>query len=399
MLRKVSAFYLLRWCLLFVCCSVFSQAKIYQSNLLFNDFTSDGFLGAIIISDDIILYNTSDSKVYAIDKKEGKINWEIDAGAKSNTIPYLYNTTFFYGKYENGVLKCAQYDLKTGTKIKDLPFESLHTKPYFFNDIMYCTVLADGGKLAAYHLNENKILWQQNIGYGAEAQPLYLKDKIIANAADDNWFEIDYNGNFLKSKSKKQIYLDTNQIFVKNYPFLTHDGKEITLDFLKKNKFSNVEYKTKTTQKHTFLLSQNQLLVLGDNKKKVLQLDLEKEIPVPDFDPYAYNAILESSAESLWFYYQNHLLHYDFKNKKRLRKVDLTKWNPHQIAVENRTIWLLSKNDGQLYKLDFEPDQKTADRLEFKAKMDFERHRCSEPDPKMVEAIKAAQEEFQKRNQ
>jgi len=31
--------------------------------------------------------------------------------------------------------------------------------------------------------------------------------------------------------------------------------------------------------------------------------------------------------------------------------------------------------------------------------MDFERHRCSEPDPKMVEAIKAAQEEFKKRNQ
>lgn len=259
---------------------------------------------------------------------------------------------------------------------------------------MYTTVLADGGRLVAYHLEENKIIWQKDIGFGVEAQPVYLKDKIIANAEDDNWFEIDYNGNFPKTKSKKYIYLDTTQFFIKEYKFLTHDGKEVNHEFLKKNKLANYDYLTKNSETNTFILTENQLLVLGNNRKTVLKLNLETEFPIDNFDPDLYTAILTATLENVWFSFQNKLIHYDFKNKKLLRKINLSKWNPHQTLLENRTIWLISKNNGQVYALDFEPSQRKADEIEARAKMDFERFRCDVPDQKMIEAARAAQEKY-----
>nr|WP_315200217.1 PQQ-binding-like beta-propeller repeat protein [uncultured Flavobacterium sp.] len=387
MLKKAASYYLLRWCLLLLCNTIFSQTEIYKSDFAFDDFKSDRLAGSITISGKNILFKAFNDKVYSIDKKEGKTNWEINGGTKSDAAPYLYNNTFFYGNS-----RTAQFDLATGKKIKELPFESLTTKPCFLNNIMYCTALADGGMLVAYNLDENKIIWQKNIGFGTEVQPVYLKDKIIANAQDDNWFEIDYDGNLLKTKSKKYIYLDTTQFFIKNYKFLTHDGKEITQDFLKKNKLSNSDYQT--NQANTFILNDKQLLVLGDNKTKILQLNLQKEFPTDDFDQDAYSGILALQPESVWFCFQNFLIHYDFKNNNRLRKVNLSKWNPHQILLENRTIWLISKNDGQLYGLDFEPDQKTADEIAAKTRMDFERYGCDVPDQKKIEATKKAQEKF-----
>lgn len=160
------------------------------------------------------------------------------------------------------------------------------------------------------------------------------------------------------------------------------------------NLFSNSEKQAQINDKPTFTLTQKQLLIFANSKKKVLQLDLETEFPTDDFIPDAHTAILATTAESVWFCYQNSLVHYDFKNKKRLRKVNLSNWNPYQILLDNRTIWLISKNDGQLYGLDFEPDEKTAYTIKAKARMEFERLRCPEPDLKKIEAAKAAQEKF-----
>lgn len=390
MFKKADSFYLLKWCLLLVCSNVFSQAIIYKSDFAFDDFRPDGHSGSIIMAGENVLFNASNQKVYSIAKKDGKINWEIDAVTNSEIVPYPYNNTFFYGKHNNGVSRVVQFNLNTGEKIKDLPLTTLNTEPFFLDNIMYCTALADGGLSVAYNMDENKIIWQKNIGFGVDVKPVYLKDRIIVNAEDDNWFEIGYDGNFLKAKSKKHIYLDTTQVFVKNYKFLTHDGKEITAGFLKKNKLSDSDYQSKSIENHTAILTESQLLILGNNRKKVLQLHLEKEFPTDDFSTDTYRSILAFQPESVWFCYQNFLIQYDFVNKKRLRKVDLTKWNPHQVLLENRTIWLLSGNNGQLYGLDFEPDQQTADKLQAIA----DHYKCTEPDAKKIEAAKMAQKKL-----
>ena len=390
MLKKVDLLFLLKWCVLLISTPVFSQKVFYKSNFVWDDFKSQEITATITIANNSILFDAPNDTLYAIDKKERNIQWKIPSAKKCKTAPFLYNTSFFYGNNEEGLSRVSQFDLDTGKKIKDLPFLSLKSKPHFLNTMMYCTALADGGKLIAYNLEENKILWQQNIGFGVEAQPVYLKDKIVANAEEDNWFEIDYKGNFLNTKSKKPIYLDTTRYFIKEYKFLTHDGKEITADFLKKNKLSHSDYQTKTNDNYTVIVTEKQLLTLTNNRKKVLQLALEKEFPTKNFDQNAFSGIVVLQTESVWLCYQNFLIHYDFTHQKRLRKVDLTQWNPHQLIVENRTIWLLSKNDGQLYGLDFEPNQRTADEIEVKAN----HYKCIEPDPKMIEAAKAAQEKF-----
>lgn len=156
---------------------------------------------------------------------------------------------------------------------------------------------------------------------------------------------------------------------------------------------SNSQNQTQINNTHTFTLTDKQLLVFGSNKKKILQLDLETEFPTDNFEPDAYSTIITATAESVWFCYHNYLIHYDFNNNKRLRKINLSKWNPHQVILEKRTIWLISKNDEQLYGLDFEPDERKAYEMEARAKMQAERDRCF-PDPKMIEAKRAAEEKF-----
>jgi hypothetical protein len=164
-----------------------------------------------------------------------------------------------------------------------------------------------------------------------------------------------------------------------------------------KNKiiFNNTSgHKTKINNTHSFILSENQLLVLDNNRKKVLQLHLQTAFPTDNFTPDAYTTTIEIHPESVWFYYQNYLIHYDFMRNKLLRKVDLTPWKPNRVELDNRTIWLISKNDGQLYGLDFEPDQKTADFIKAKAEREREINNPKPPDKKKIEAAKAAQQKF-----
>src|SRR6218665_27646 len=208
---KVYSFHFFKCYLLLVCSSAFSQTEVYKSE--FTTPESKRLSGAITTSAKSILFHVPDHKIYAIDKKEGFLNWEINV--PPGKVPFLYKNTFFYSS--KGVQRTTQYNLDTGEKIKELSLEYINTNPFFINDIMYCTATVDGGKLIAYSLTENKVLWQENIGFGAEVSPVYLKDKIVANAEDDNWFEIDYSGKLLESKGYANFYLDSKPFFIRKY--------------------------------------------------------------------------------------------------------------------------------------------------------------------------------------
>lgn len=122
---------------------------------------------------------------------------------------------------------------------------------------------------------------------------------------------------------------------------------------------------------------------------------MEKEFPTENFDQDAYSISVGFQPESFWFCYQNFLIHYDFEIKKRPRQVELTAWNPHQLVFNNR-IGLISKNYDQLYTLNFEPNQKNADFIKAKAEMEREQRNPKPPNPKKIEAAKAAEQD--KRN-
>ncbi|MCX8531901.1 hypothetical protein [Chryseobacterium luquanense] len=383
----------LRYFLVFFSVSLFSQTQMYKSELILDDIKNQSTLGSIAIVDGKILFNSNNYLLSCLEKGSHKILWERKIGWRSNQAPFTFNDSFFYGNYDGESRKVHQYDINSGKTLQILQLQSINTKPYFKNSILYATAIADGGKLLAYDIENNNILWQQNINYGADVQPVYLKDKIIANAEDDLWFEIDYNGNFIINPSEIITTIDDKKATVKNFHFLSHDEMPITKEWLKKNKLANSEFKIEKNQNYTFLLNERYLTVLGRKGNKKLQLDLENLVSPDEYENESLLAILSSENGKIWFVYQNHLIHYDVKKEKILRNVYLNNWQPHQVILDGRNIWLISKNDGQLYHLDFEPDEDLNRKIQCENAI-REHFKCDLPNPKKIKAAKAAEEKL-----
>lgn len=394
MLKISSLFYPFKYCFLLLAGIVYSQTQIYKTDIAFAQPQQGDVRGSILLAEKNVVFAAGNYTIYSIEKKNPKILWEKKVGWKSDTPIYTYNDTFFFGKYDGESRNTMQFDVNSGEEMMKLSVESIHTKPYFANGVMYTTALSDGGKLIAYDLNKNEIIWQKNIGHGFDLQPIYQKDKIIANLQAEGWVEINYQGQFINSKSdKNSSYIDDEKINLKKCSFLTHDGEEVTIDFLRKNKIDTEEYDVEKTDQNTFILDDRFLTILGKNTRVKYQLNLETIVSPEEYENETLSAIVNVNSETLWFVFQNHLIHYDFKKKKLLRNVYLNNWYPHKLILDGRTIWLISKNDGQLYALDFEPDASLDMKIKIeKAKQD--RLRCEFPDRDKIKAQKAAESQM-----
>ncbi|HEX7870582.1 MAG TPA: hypothetical protein VF455_10770, partial [Chryseobacterium sp.] len=133
--------------------------------------------------------------------------------------------------------------------------------------------------------------------------------------------------------------------------------------------------------------------VLGKKGNKKLQLDLETLVSSEEYENESLLAILSSENEKISFVYQNHLIHYDVKKEKMLRNVYLNNWQPHQVILDGRNIWMISKNDGQLYHLDFEPDEDLNRKIQRENAI-REYFRCDLPNPDKIKAAKEAEEKL-----
>ena len=383
-------------CISFLICfgqMFYAQNVIYNSSFPVELSAESIFKGSLLNCENKIIYSTNNFSMYAVDKENLTVAWTGDIGWRSDNSPSLYKNTFLQSSYDGYFTRVLQYDLASGNVLKTLDLHTLHSIPYFIGSMMYVTALTDGGKLLAYDLEKNKIIWSKNIGDGVDFQPIYLKDKIIAKTHDDYWIDVDYNGKFLSQKSNDYTYIDDEKVSARKGEFFTHDEKEVRKEFLKKNKLANTDFKIQLTNNNTFLLSERFLTVIGGNLKIKLQLDLETIVPAEEYENDALSTILSIQDDKIWFLHQNHLIHYDFRKESLLRNVYLNNWRPHHIVLDQRTIWLISKNDGQLYKLDFEPNEKL-DREINKQKAIQERLRCDLPNPEKAKAMKAAAEKF-----
>ena len=381
--------FLWKFCLIFCASHFYSQTQVYKSSVELIDFSPKDHYSSIAMKGNMIVFNAPNYHLYGIDKTNYKNTWQINTGVKSIKPAIFHSDTFFVSNSKSEETRVEQYDLKTGKLLKHFPFESIATKPHFIGNVMYFTGWRafDGGKMMAYDLEKNILLWEEYLGDGREIdfQPVYLDSKIIVSAHEGNWYDLDYNGKILDLKTEEYTHNRDGKIFVKKYLFLTHDGKKITEDFLDNQEISK-PYTTKITKKHTIILSKTDLSVFGNNEKLKLKLKLQSIVPSKMSDeeeekllaimrsgsPYVANEhidlgqIIKTDDKTVWFLHENHLVHYDFNKNKLLRDVDLNHWQPHQLILENRTIWLISKNDGQLYALDFEPDESRAAENKFK---------------------------------
>ncbi len=343
--------------LLFISNASFSQTVFFKSSINYSNEQLAKFYSSFSIDSSQIYFNANDYKIYAINKKSGKTAWSYYVSNKTNNSPKLYKTSVFVenhiSEYEN---KCTQLDTRTGDTVQTLKIKELYAEPIFKNDTMYCAAISPefGGAIIAYDLKKNDIVWYQFIAHGVAKQPYFLKNKIIANAEDDNWFEIDYNGKLLDTTCKNKAYLFVENIpCVKQFKYLTHNQNKIP----ESNFEEEEKIKIKYTAAKTFVLGDSKVFIINSKNKVEKEINIEDIITLSENQTGNYKEILKADDSTIWLFYKNTLVAYDFKNAKTLKTFNLTQWNAHQAILEDSKLWLISKADGQLVGLTIEPDK------------------------------------------
>lgn len=343
--------------LLFSFSNLKAQTEVFKSNLYISDDNLTKNFSSISIDSTQIYVNSNDYYIHAFDKKTGQINWSYYLANKSNTAPIIHKNSIIVEKHVSEYYNnCIQLNSKTGDTIQTLNISEIFNQPLFKNDIMYTTAISSetGGCILAYDLNKNKIIWKQFVAHGVAIQPYFLKNKIIANAEDDNWFDIDYNGVMDTLCKKKTSIFVENIKCVKNFLVLTHDNKEIDASFLTENLGDYEAFQFKTYNSKTFFIGTETLLILGNNKKVLHKVNLNDIILPLEILFNEYKSILKIENTTIWFFSNNKIVEYDFQKEKVNYQFDLSKWNPHRLLLENDLIYLISKKDGQLYKVQFD---------------------------------------------
>lgn len=354
--------------ILFVICLIYSNATtaqtvFFNSKINFSESQLDKFYSSFSVHSSQVYFNANDYYVYAYDKQTGVLKWSYYLANKTNTAPVAYQNNLIVSKYSSEVGdKCLQLNSKTGDTIQTLTLQSINTKPIFKENVMYCTAIDGGygGAVIAYDLKKNNIIWGKFIAHGVDRQPYYLKDKIIANAEEDNWFELDYNGKMVDTTCEYKTNLFVEDIkCVQNYIHRTHDNKGISQAFLLEYFGDYENLKVDSTNNYTFLLSDSKLMILKDNLEIGKEIKIDEIVTLPEKAINDYREILKIDDTTIWFFYKNLVVVYDYINYKLIKTIDISSWRPHQVVLEDTQVWLISKNDGQLIGLKFDPKKAT----------------------------------------
>jgi len=366
-MEKSKRILLLALKLVFICLlyspATMAQTVFFNSKINFSESQLDKFYSSFSIDSSQVYFNANDYYVHAYDKQTGVLKWSYYLANKTNTAPIAHQNNLIVSKYssEDGD-KCLQLNSKTGDTIQTLTLQSINTKPIFKENVMYCTGIDNGigGAVIAYDLKKNNIIWGKFIAHGVDRQPYFLKDKIIANAEEDNWFELDYNGKMVDTTCEYKTNLFIEDIkCVQNYIHRTHDNKGITQTYLQEYFEDYENLKVSSNTNYTFLLSDSKLMILKDNLEIEKEINVDEIVTLPEKAINGYREILKIDDTTIWFFYKNLIVVYDYINYKLINTIDVSSWRPHQVVLEDTQLWLISKNDGQLIGLKFDPKKAT----------------------------------------
>jgi hypothetical protein len=373
---------------------LFSQTEIFKTKISISQTELSNFLSSVYADNTALYFVANDYKLYKIDKKSNQIQFTTEINSKSNDRVFVVKDTLISSFYENKKQSAVFIDKNSGIIIKKLNVCPLKSNPFFINETKFISTIIDdnGGHLICYDLKSNQILWKHFVGHGVSKKIYRQNESILANFDFNEWKKVDYNGKIEEeifevdqSNNKMQLH---HEFYV-----LTHDNIEINQEFLS-NYFLNTEnLKVNTNETNTVLLNQTKIVVLADNAKVISNKELSKIIHLPDEGENDYLEILKIETENVWFFYQNLIVNYDFQKNKVVKTYDLTPWNAHQIILDSNTLWLVSKNDGQLYGLHLEETKESLDKKTAIAKKEKEQG-YSKPDKAKIEAEKAAKEKY-----
>ncbi len=328
------------------------QKEFFRSKQIFTPGQLVDFYSSVTIHGDLLLFNANDYYLYAYNKNDGSLKWSCKTGYKTN-IPVSVLDNFVYaGIFSDKIERTGQIDIRNGSLNKMLPFGPMATKPLLKNGILYTTATYNFGCIIAYDLNKDTVSWSRFIAHGLSRQPFYLKNKIMANAEDNNWVELGYDGALLDTNCavKADIYVHDIPC-IKVFSALSHDGMEI------KGKLAGEIFGTDhngepdiiTTEDLTFILSNYKLTILSDKLKKKQQINISSI--AGDLSENDDARLLTDDKENTWLMYGDRLLQYNHNTKKLVWETDLKAWQPKQVLIDGEQIWLVSGNDGLLYGL------------------------------------------------
>ncbi len=327
--------------------SVSAQKEIFRSEQKFTETQLETFYSSIGVYDSMVYFKANDYTLYAYNKHTNKLEWKYYMKYKSNSKVYQAGNYLWVNTGESEGLRLNL----DGTQPKLLPF-SIYSEPFIKNNMLYTTGIFDAGNVLAYSLDADSVAWFRFIAHGCDVKPYYLEDKILANAEGQRWMEVSYSGKLAKGCDETGDEQPAKKDCIKEYVLLTHDQKTISLNDIEKLGLD--EYGSRnilTTENHTIILEEGRLVILGSKKKtyfSMLLYELTEEI---EENSDAYSKILGADKENIWLSYDDKLVKFDMKSKSIKQVIDLEAWNPHQVALDGNTIWLINRENGLLYAL------------------------------------------------
>lgn len=158
------------------------------------------------------------------------------------------------------------------------------TKPLIKNGLLYGTAIYEAGCLFGYDTKADSMLWWKFIAHGISKQPYFFNDYIQANAEGNNWFTIIYKGQLTDTtcKVKADAFVE-NIPCMKRFGSLTHDAIEIDDSFSEKifkgEERTITQKETLINDKHTFILRDEKLFVIGNKRKILKRIDFSELLP------------------------------------------------------------------------------------------------------------------------
>lgn len=340
---------------LLVSYTISAQKEFYSSKFEFLPSELENFYSSINWDSNQIYFIANDYNIHAINRKTGKKIWSHYLASKTNISPIIFKQTLLVEKHISEYQNiCLQLNCASGDTIKTLKTNKFETQPLIRDGFLYGTSIipGEGGSIIKYDIDSNKIIWSEFIAHGVSKQPYFFKNSIVANAESDNWFDISYDGIQIDT-----ICVGKNNLFAENikchrsFKLLTFDRKPISDSFLEKHIDEDENFKHLNTKTTTIILGNDKILIIGKNRKIKQKINLSQILDLTPTQSKNYFEIFMFEENLVYFFYNNEFVIYDTNKLQTKKLYDLSKWNVHQLLYDfNKSeIWLISKNDGQLY--------------------------------------------------
>lgn len=338
--------------LILLASSAFSQKEFFRSQQVFTEGQLDKFYSSITIHDSTILFNANDYHLYGYNKNTGNLKWKYYTNYKTDIPVFVHEAIVYAGIAEDEIKNTVSLSLSEGKLLKKFSFNPFLTKPFVKNAVLYTTAIYQFGNILAYDLSKDTMLWHRFIAHGTSRRPYYFENYIMANAEENNWVSLGYDGSLqdTRCKGKANIYVEGIPC-ITQFAAMSHDGLQIPkilANDIVRMQFGE-EPEMLTTKNFTFLLRDDKLTILS-NKLRITR-QLRVSFLLPDVPDDGYTRLLKADDENLWLLYADHLLQYNHKTKLLVKLTDLTAWQPQQLLFDDENIWLISAKDGLLYGL------------------------------------------------